>query len=261
MAAKRQAHGQTLKVVETAFEIIETLRELDGTGVTELANHLDMPKSTVHSYLKTLEDCDYLVKEDHTYDISLRFLDLGADLRTRIELFSVGPMAVDNLAAVTGECASLSVQENDQRVLLYTAEGRGVIYNKNIGSHIDLHLTASGKAILAHMPEEEIDRIIRERGLPTSTEKTITDREELFEELTKVRERDYAVEDEENREGIRGISVPVIHKCEPLGSIALVGPKSRFTPEYVTEELKEPLITQVNLIQMNYDRLSSWMAN
>jgi DNA-binding IclR family transcriptional regulator len=91
-----------VKSVETTFEILQALRRLDGAGVTELADQLDMPKSSVYNYLSTLEQEEYVVKEESEYYVGLRFLDLGRYARQRDELYETARPELESLADETG---------------------------------------------------------------------------------------------------------------------------------------------------------------
>ena len=72
-----------VKSTETTFRIVEELQELDGAGVSELAAHLGLPKSTVHNYLSTLQQEEYVVRQNGEYKVGIRFLELGAYARNR----------------------------------------------------------------------------------------------------------------------------------------------------------------------------------
>jgi len=106
-----------VKSIEAMFTIVEALKQLDGAGVTELADHLELPKSTIHNYLATLEQEEYVVKEGTTYRVGLRFLDLGAYARDQVEMFEVAKPELEHLASETGELANLLVEEEHGRVV------------------------------------------------------------------------------------------------------------------------------------------------
>ena len=77
-----------IKSTKTTFRIVEALMELDGAGVTELANYLELPKSNMHNYLSTLEEEEYVVTNGSTFHVGIRFLELGAYARSRRDLLS-----------------------------------------------------------------------------------------------------------------------------------------------------------------------------
>jgi DNA-binding IclR family transcriptional regulator len=115
-----------------------------------------------------------------------------------------------------------------------------------------LHCTAAGKAILSQLPESDVREITTERGVPQNTEHTITDVEELIEELAVVRDRGYAFADEEQMSGIRALGAPVTPAGERVaGAIAVSGPTSRLKNETFREELPDLVVEAANICEVN----------
>ncbi|WP_197431324.1 IclR family transcriptional regulator [Halorubrum sp. CBA1125] len=205
--SERESNNR-IKAVSTMFKIVESLRDRERTGVSELADRLDMPKSTVHVYLQTLADEGYVINEDGKYSLSHGFLEIGGAVRKQMSIYQAARPEIDALSADTGEVANLGIEEGGKRVLLYSAEpSEGVFDNSPVGQYTHMHWTALGKALLAQLPDERVDDVVDRHGLPEATENTITEREALFEALDRIRDRGYAVEDEERREGIKAIAV------------------------------------------------------
>ncbi|MFC7231646.1 IclR family transcriptional regulator [Saliphagus sp. GCM10025308] len=127
--------------------------------------------------------------------------------------------------------------------------------NVPIGEFTEMHWTGLGKCLLAYLPQQRREQIIDESELPRSTANTITDPDELRRELKQIREQGYAIEDEERREGIRGVEVPILTPDdEILGSIGLTGPVNRFDATQITEyiTLLEEKATVVKLRTVYY---------
>ena len=251
-----QTNG-TIGAVKTVFDVVEELETSETVGVSEVADNLDIPKSTAHVYLKSLEQLGYAINEDGRYRLSLRFLKHGGIARNRFKFYRSAKSHVDKLARKTGEVGNLGVEEGGQRVLVYKSEVPDAIYdNTPTGEHTNLHWTALGKAILAHLPAERVDEIVDRHGLPKQTPNTITDREHLDTELETIREQGYSVEDEERREGVVAIAVPIQDKSDPLTAhaVSISGPKSRIKRD---DELRSDLIEAVqqtaNVIELQYN--------
>lgn len=120
------------------------------------------------------------------------------------------------------------------------------------GQCVFLHNTALGKAILAHLPRERVDRIIDEHGLPKTTEQTITDRDELYLRLGEIRDRGFAFDDEERLEGLRCIAVPILDQDNNVkGAISVAGPSSRLQGEQFEEEFPKVVQNTANVIELN----------
>lgn len=247
--------GRPLKVTRITFEVLELVVDRGEVGVTELAEHLDLPKSTAHTYLDSLVRCGYLRNEGGRYRASYRLLEMGGRVRHDTPVFQAARTEIDALADRTGEVVNLGVEEDARRVLLYEAEGENAIWdNSPIGGHEHLHMTAIGKSILAHHPPEFVDGVVEEHGLPAATERTITDRDALRADLEATRERGYAIEDEEHRAGIWAIGMPIRRRNEPpVGAVSIVGPESRISDDDHRETFVEALTETVNVIQLQYE--------
>lgn len=243
-----------IKGTEKTVRIVETLKEMDGAGVTELADELDLSKGTVHDYLSTLREHNYVVKEGEEYYIGLGFFELGEYARDRLHIYHVAKPEVQKLANETGELANLLYEEHGLGVYLYRARGENAVtLDTHTGKRRYLHNTALGKAILAHMPEERIEEILSHHGLPEETERTITDRDELYAELETVQERGYAYCNQERVEGLQCVAVPLVSRADGhiLGAISIAGPTTRMTDERVKEEILEKLLRAANVIEIN----------
>ena len=247
------SQGVTVQATRTSFRILETLAQLNGAGVTELATELDLPKSTVHNHLNTLHSIEYVVKDGDAYDVGLQFLNLGEYSRNRLKLYEIARPEIKALAEQTGELVNLSVEEYNRGVYLYLVRGdRAVQLDTHAGMQVHLHCTALGKAMLAHMNPERVDQIIETFGLPARTEHTITDRETLLDELETIREQGYAYDQQERLAGLRCIATPVTTpEDDVVGAISVSGPTSRMQGDRYHEELPDLLLNAANVIELN----------
>ncbi len=247
---------RTLKTVSRAFDLVRALEELDGAGVTELSEYLDLSKSVVYNYLSTLRSEKFVVKEGDTYRLSLQFLLVGEYVRYQNTLYRIGKSELEDLAEKTGEFAHLATEQHGLGVNLYKVSGEKAVgsdYQVNKLQRADyLHFSATGKAILAHLPRERVEWIVDRYGLPSKTESTITDREDLFEELETIRERGYSLNDEEEITGLQAIGAPVTNRHgRVLGSISVSGPVRRMKRSEYHEQLIEEVVNTANVIEVN----------
>ena len=243
----------TVKSARTTLRILESLKDRDVATVTELTEEFDLSKSSIHNYLSTLEREGYVVKEGAQYRLSLRLLDLGGYARHKQRLYDIAKEEVTDLAAETGEMANLLVEEHGEGVYIHRAHGdKAVKTDSYVGQCVHLHNTALGNAMLAHFPTERVDEILDRHGLPRTTERTITDREELFEKLDRIREENVAFDDEERVKGLRCVAVPIINNNDIVeGAISVSGPTSRLQGERFREELPQKLKNAANVIELN----------
>lgn len=246
-----------IQAVETTCEILSVLHEIGEAGVSEIADELDLTVSTVHNHVNTLVQEELLVKTGSSYKISYRFLEYGAKKRSQSAIYQFGSDGVDQLAEETGELANLTVEEQGHGVHIYIRRGEQAVHlDTYIGMHVPLHCTASGKAILANLPDERVNKILNQRGLEGESPKTITDEAKLREELETVSERGYALDFGERLPGLRCVAAPIVTPNGGLrGAVSVSGPTSRMTDERISESLPEKVtgVADTIAINMTYD--------
>jgi DNA-binding IclR family transcriptional regulator len=242
-----------VRTTSRTIEIVEGLKRLGGAGVTELADELGTTKSTVHNHLSTLEEHEYVINDGGTYSLGLRFLELGGYTRNDMKLFEMGKPEVDALAEETGELVNLAVEEHGKCVYLYRAKGsRSVHLDIHVGERMALHTTALGKAMLAHVSDRRLEEFLETTTLEAATDHSITDPDALREELATVRERGYAVDDEERVTGLRCVAAPILHEeTAVVGAISVSAPTSRLKGERLAEEIPEAVNSAANVIELN----------
>lgn len=203
-----------IKAVKRSFDIVEALADIDGATAVDMADHFDMPLSTTFDHLQTLEVLGYIIKRGDEYQIGSKFLKLANVSRYNREICIIAKQVLDKLARKTGEHSVLMFEENGYGVSFYIAEGEtsDVPLIVRAGSRTMLHSTAPGKVILAHETAERVDQIINERGLPSITENTITDRGELIDHLSEIEDQGYGLDMEESLKGLYGLATPVLRR-------------------------------------------------
>jgi DNA-binding IclR family transcriptional regulator len=239
-----------IKATDTSLRVLETLKSIGSAGVSEIAAEMNLPVSTVHDHLRTLETNHYVVAEDDRYRLGARLLTLGGLARERTKLFEVAKSEVETLANDTGEHANLMAEEHGMGIFLHIATGsQAISLDTYEGMRVYLHTTALGKAILASLSEERIDRILDRHGLPRFTEETITSREALSEELERIRERGYATDDNERIDGVRCVAAPVVDGSgEVLGAVSVSAPASRMRDDAFNDDLPRRVRRAANVI-------------
>ncbi|MEF8901188.1 MAG: IclR family transcriptional regulator [Halovenus sp.] len=249
----KKKSAPSVAATETSFEIIEALIELDGAGTTEVANEVDTTKSTVYNHLQTLLNKNYIVKENGTYNVGLKFLRVGEYARNCHDIAQVGPDEIDKLAEKTSEMANLVVEEHGRGVFLYRAKGSDAVHmDTHTGKRLPLHTTAFGKAILAHLPEEKVEEVVETHGLSSHTEQTITDKETLYNQLESIRDRGYAFDREERLEGLHCVAAPILDgDGQATGAVSVSGPKDRLRGERFEEEFPKLVRASANVIEIN----------
>ena len=253
-----QEPRRSIESVEISLAIVEYLRANGPSRLSSVADAVDRSMSTIHVHLQTLRENDYVVQQDERYDIGLGFLRIAGHHRNQLRVYRAGKQEIDQLAADTQEASHLAVEQHGRRVILYKSETGDAIYdNTPTGEFTNMHWTATGKAILAHLPPHRIREIIDEHGLPQATDQTMTDAEQLIEHLEMVRDEGYAVEREERRAGVVAVGVPIFDTTsnDVVASISVSGPRQRIlTADGTVEEpLIEALRNRANVTELRYN--------
>lgn len=245
--------GKTIQSVETAFRILEELRDSDHSGVTELADALDISKSTVHHHINTLANENYLERDDGTYKLGLGMLTFGGKARSHQQIFELARDDVDRLAEETGELVRLVVEWDGHGVTLYQSSGDNVEQARSqVGGLQELHCTAAGKAFLAKLPEDRVESVLDVNALTSYTENTITDPDALSEELERTEAQGIAFDDEEYDEGMRCVASAISdHSGELLGAISVTGPVDRFDEDRFRSEIPHQIRNTVGVVEIN----------
>lgn len=246
--------GKTVLSVDRAFDILEEIRNREEAGITQLAEELDVSKSTIHNHLNTMANRGYVVNENDRYRLGFRFLSFPDVVQKSNRLYQTAVNEIDELVNRTGERSQLLVKENGHGIYIYQqTDNRAIRTSSRVGTRVMLHSSAIGKALLAYQPSEEVDQILDRDGLPPMTENTITSREAFEDELERVREIGVAFDDEEGIEGMRCVAAPIKNDQNiSVGAISVSGPCTRFQEERFQETLPQEVQQTAQAIEINY---------
>jgi DNA-binding IclR family transcriptional regulator len=214
-----------------------------------LSSGLNLPKGTIHRILSSLSYFGYIRQDAVTknYSLGLKLIELGSLLFGQLDLRRVAEPILRELAETTGETAYMVVLDGSEVVYIEKIESLqltgGLKMASKVGSRNPLHSCAVGKTLLSFFPEQELDRLIRKKGLPRRTGNTITNPERLKAQLRVVRAQGYAVDDEENEEGIRCLAAPVFdEKGRPVAAISVSGPAVRVTKKIIQDVFRKEVM-------------------
>jgi len=219
--------SKTLRTTETSIEILELLEELNGARVSEIATQMDRPKSTVHGHLATLKQKDFVIQRGDFYALGPELLRLGNHVRTREDGVVLAREFTERLFEEVRLRSIFAVEMGGKAVFIHTTSGNKMGWaHEQLGNRLYLHNTAVGKAILAELPNQKVEQILDEWGLPAETANTITDRETLFAELERIREQGYAVNNAENFKELYAIGVAATRQSgDVIGGFSVTGPE------------------------------------
>jgi IclR family acetate operon transcriptional repressor len=247
-----------LQSVATALTVFEAVALHQPIGVSDLARTLGLSKSTVQRCLVTLQQTGWLRPESaqsSRWVITAKSFTLGRNAGDTADLVSSARPVMETLREQTGESIHLVIADGSNAVLLERLESpRAVRVFVRLGESGPLHLTATGKAILAFSRPEIRDGYLS-RGLAGLTPHSITDPAELRRELDRIRACGYAISVNERSEGASAIAAAVLNCAAPVAAaISISGPTVRF-PKSVRQRYAE-LVMQAATRIMNSDSLT-----
>lgn len=235
--------GKRRTTTVTSLRVVDAIDELDGARLSEIAEYMDLSTSTLYTHLKTLEDCGYVKKLGDTYHLGLKLFHLGENARHRDGRYQIAKGKAFELANTTGEEVSFAVEEYGRSIILFDEISNPSSEGYQVGRYFYMHNSASGKVMLAEFSNDRVTEILDQWGLPAVTENTIVDRQELFDELERIRKQGYAVNDQEALEGLRGAAVAVKNPDGSVfGSLDIGGPPYRLPPNEELAELLYPVV-------------------
>ncbi len=241
-----------VKSLQKALEILNCFIVKPKLGVTEISEMLGLNKSNVHNILSTFKEINYLEQDEETgkYQLGVGIFALCQSVGDRFNVRKIVMPFMQEIADQTGEMVYLAVPHEDEVIYLeamYPVESFNLM-RVILGERAQMYCTGIGKAVLAFLPEMVRDAYIN-KELTAYTEHTITDRDELMEELRRTRERGYSVDNMEHEFGVKCVGMPIFNRKGAVeAAISVSGPSLRFSEERI-EEIAGILKTYVEKIQ------------
>ena len=224
-----------VQAVERAIDLLEIMTKLGGdVALSELSDHSGLPLPTIHRLLRTLVHRGYVRQlPSRRYALGASVLRL-ADAAGR-QLGAAARGQLERVAATVGETANLAMLDGEMAVYVAQASStHSMRMFTEVGRRVHLHCTGVGKMLLAALPEEQVRAVAQHTGLPAATEHSITEIEALLDELARIRERGYAVDDGEQEVGVRCFAVPVVGAPIPA-ALSVSGPAARVTRTFADD--------------------------
>lgn len=218
--------------VERAFTLLGLIADAGGQAtLSELAERADLPMPTIHRLLRTLVNIGCARQlQDRGYALGPTLMRLG-ELAGR-QIGDIVRPHLRRLVSELGETANIAVLDGD--MMVYAAQvpsEHSMRMFTEVGRRVHLSATGVGKAVLPGLEEARVAQIIHSTGMPQLTEKSITDFGELKAELERIRERGYAIDEEEQELGVRCFAVNIDGAPTPM-AVSVSGPTSRLDEEF-----------------------------
>jgi DNA-binding IclR family transcriptional regulator len=238
-ALQETSAGAPVQSVDRAITILELLARDGESSVTEIAAGLGVHKSTAFRLLATLEAHRLVeqVNDRGRYRLGVGNLRLAGATTARLDVVSEARPVCRQLAADTGETVNISVRSETSALYLDQQAGTSALQPHNwVGQRIPLHATSNGKVLLSELSEEELAHALPE--LPRFTDRTVTARDRLRQELAEVRRVGYALAVDELEIGLTAAAAPIRSAHgDIIASMSISGPSFRLGRERLGEEV------------------------
>ena len=225
----------SVRAVSRALDILLCFsQEQSGLSLTQIADKIGMSKSTVHRLLTTLEEQRFVNRDKTTgtYHLGYRLIEMAALVLQDAERQQWALPYLQRLSVECGETVDLAVLDGAHAVYLQVVESsQRVKIAAAVGQRLPAHCTASGKAFMAFLPDDQVGSILA-TGVNRYTESTRVSPSDLFEDFRVTRERGFAISQGEYEADIHAVAAPILDaKGYPIAVIAVVGPSYRLSHE------------------------------
>lgn len=224
---RRANQGGGVQSIERAFELLELMADAGGeVALSDLAEASGLPLPTIHRIMRTLVGAGYARQQpSRRYSLGPRLIRLGETASRALGSWARPYLA--ELTEATGETSNMAVLDGDQVVYVSQVPSQhSMRMFTEVGRRVDAHATAVGKAVMANLSDDAVAQMLNRTGMRPQTERTISTVAAMQDELTRVRNQGYAVDDGEQEVGVRCYAVAV--PGAPAGAaISISGPEGR----------------------------------
>ena len=229
------AETASVQSLDRGLKILSVVAAGDGLSLSEVATRSGIAASTAYRMLTTLAAHGMVEFDsaDQLWSIGVEAYRIGSAFLRRRNLVDRAREVMQDLMQTTGETANLGVAEEDCVVFVSQVETHQAIRAFfRPGTRSPFHASGIGKAILAYLPADRVNAIVRRSGLDSYTPKTLADPLSLARDLREIKARGWSVDDEERHPGMRCVAAAIFNEFgEPVGGVSVSGPTVRVTPE------------------------------
>jgi IclR family KDG regulon transcriptional repressor len=248
--------------IDRAFSILDEVSKANdyGLSLSEIADKIDLPLSTVYRLVQNLVAWQYLAEKDNgNYVLGFTFLTFGNIVKRDLVLTNYARKYMEELNQRTRETIYLAILDKLAGDIIYIDKlesQRNIKLAAGIGTHNYIHSTANGKCLVCRLGGDKLKELLAIKGMPKLTDKTLDSLPQFSEEVKKVREAGYALDDLENEAGVRCVAAPVYdYTGNVVAAISISGVESNVSLEMLVNEYSQ-LVREAALNisrQMGYD--------
>lgn len=248
-----------IQVADRLFLVLETLSETGSLGLLELSNRLSLHKSTVHRLLTSLIHLGYVKQDAETnkYRLTFKIMEIANRMITKLDILEIARPYLKLLMEKTGETVHLVQLDQNEAVYIDKVEAyqNSVRMVSKVGNHIPIYCSGVGKAIAAQLETEELQRIWKDTEIKKRTPYTIITFSDFIKELDNIREKGYALDNEENEMGVRCIAagLPGYEGNQPY-AFSISAPINRMNDEKIEQYSHYVLETKKQLTEELYGK-------
>ncbi|MBI2915206.1 MAG: IclR family transcriptional regulator [Firmicutes bacterium] len=239
-ATKKGVKG--VRSVARALSLLEIMG--DGgkpVSLAELTALSELNMSTTYRLLLTLMKAGFVVQDPNTgkYKLSIKTFRIGNAALYSLDLRAEARPFVEELVQACNETANLVALDGDEVVYLDQVESSNMVRMlAKVGSQLPAYCTGGGKALLAYLPESEIEAFYANKSFEKHTDNTITSFEALKEQIDRIRRNGFSLDDEERELGVRCVAAPIRnHEGKVIAAVSVSGPSARLTHDYIEAAL------------------------
>ena len=236
---EKDPKSYNVRAVERAVQILSSFdNEHAEQGVSEIAQTTGLHKATAHRIIMTLFNSGFLERtaDGEKFRLGLRMVELGLGALHHLDVRRAAHPYMQKLVDDFQEICTLGVFDRGQVLFVEVVHSeRSLTIAARVGRHLPAHCTSGGKVLLAFLPPAVVEPVLK-APLASYTENTITSPARLREELEVVRQRGYALDNEEFEAGICAVAAPIRDiEGNVIAHMSMPGPTSRLTPERIPE--------------------------
>ncbi len=247
----RSKPSNLVQTIERVARILDMVGQVSqGMSVRDLSAGLKLPKGTIHRILSSLAYFGYIRQDPETkiYYLGLKLMDLNNRLSGQLDFRKVAEPVLRELTERTRQTAHLVILDRDEVVYIDKIETQqpegGLQMASRVGSRNPAHSSAVGKVLLSYFSKEGLEDFLQRKGLPRRTANTMTDAAAFLNHLKTVRQQGYAMDDEENEQGIRCLGAPIFDgRGRPVAAISVSGSVFQMTKKVVQDVIKAEVVT------------------
>ena len=225
---KKKAANYAVPAVERTIRILHFLRDRRSASVSEMSNELQITRSNCFAILKTLQNHNFLQFDEATkkYSLGMGLIDVTRFMARDVDVVHVVRPWLARIVDRTGLSALFAQRISDNRLMVLDQEQttNDIRLTVSIGRRIPITYSATGRAVLAFLPDADIKRLVANNRLIPSTSKTLADPDRILADVALIRERGFSTADEESMDGVMALGAPVFNEMgEPAFAVTILG--------------------------------------